>query len=545
LREEGKSRQSENYPAVRNAARFQESLSMFISRFFVSVFVLFVFTVSAPLQAKTLKMAYDADPVSLDPHEQLSGGTLQLSHMVFDPLVRWRQDFTFEPRLAERWERLDANVMRFYLRRGVRFHSGNPMTAHDVAWTFRRLQKSPDFKGLFAPFKEVRVIDSYIIDLVTKKPYPLVLNLATYIFPMDSKFYSGKDERGRDKGELSKHGASYASTHASGTGPFTIVSREQGIRVEFARFSDYWDRASPGNISKIVMTPIKEGPTRVAALLSGDVDFIAPVPPADLERIKTARSTHLVTMTGTRVITLQLNQKRVPQFADLRVRRAIVMAINNEGIAKKIMRGFATAAGQQSPKGFAGHDPALMPRYDIRRARELMKEAGLEQGFKVTMMAPNNRYVNDFRIAEAVASMLAKIGIKVDLKTMPKAQYWPKYDERAADIMMIGWHSDTEDSANFSEFLVMTPDKETGYGQYNSGNYSNPAVDKLALQSQSVTDLKARGRILQQIERILYEDAAFVPLHWQHLAWAARKGVKISPIVNVMNFPFLGDLVIE
>ena len=144
----------------------------------------------------------------------------------------------------------------------------------------------------------------HTLDLVTAKPYPLVLNLATYIFPMDAKFYSGSDARGRDKSELVKHGASFASTNASGTGPFRVISREQGVRVEFARASDYWDSNSPGNVSKIILTPIKEGPTRVAALLSGDVDFIAPVPPADLERIKTARSTELVTMTGTRVITL-------------------------------------------------------------------------------------------------------------------------------------------------------------------------------------------------------------------------------------------------
>lgn len=507
--------------------------------------LLLLIALAAPLQAKTLKMAYDADPVSLDPQEQLSGGTLQLAHMLFDPLVRWRQDYRFEPRLAERWERLSPTVTRFYLRRNVRFHSGNPFSANDLVWTFERLKKSPDFKGLFAPFKAAQAVDSHTVDMVTEKPYPLVLNLATYIFAMDSRFYSGMDARGKDKGALVKHGASFASRNASGTGPFTVTSREQGVRVEFARNAEYWDKQSPGNVTKIIFTPIKEGPTRVAALLSGDVDFIAPVPPADLERVRKNPKISLVTMTGTRIITLQLNQKRVKQFADPRIRRAIALAINNEGIAKKIMRGFATPAAQQSPPGYPGHDPALKPRYDPRRARELMKEAGHEFGFSVTMMAPNNRYVNDFRIAEAVASMLAKIKIKVDLKTMPKAQYWPKFDERAADIMMIGWHSDTEDSANFSEFLVMTPDRETGYGQYNSGNYSNPTVDKLVLQSQSLTDRQARAQMLRQVERILYEDAAFIPLHWQHLAWAAKKSVKIGAIVNVMNFPFLGDLVIE
>ena len=502
-------------------------------------------TLAVAAHARTLRMAYDADPVSMDPHEQLSGATLQLSHMVFDPLVRWNDRMQFDPRLAESWERLDPYTVRFHLRKGVRFHSGNPFTAADVAWTFNRLKRSPDFKGLFQPFKEAKVIDEYTIDLVTSEPYPLVMHMATYIFPMDSVFYSGTTDDGKPKDELKKHGDTFASRRASGTGPYRVTLREQGVRVEFERWDGYWDEQSPGNVDRIVLTPIKEAPTRVAALLSGDVDFIAPVPPTDLERVRNDPGTNLVTMSGTRIITFQLNQERRPEFKDRRVRQAIVHAINNPGIVKKIMKGFATAAAQQSPRGYVGHVESLQPRYDLARARALMKEAGLEKGFSVTMMAPNNRYVNDAKIAEAVASMLSRINIKVDLKTMPKAQYWPKFDERAADIMMIGWHSDTEDSANFSEFLVMCPDKETGYGQYNSGNYCNKEVDRLVLASQGETDEAKRAAMLQKVEQILYDDAAFVPLHWQNLAWAARKGVGIEKVVNVMNFPYLGDLVIE
>jgi peptide/nickel transport system substrate-binding protein len=160
-------------------------------------------------------------------------------------------------------------------------------------------------------------------------------------------------------------------------------------------------------------------------------------------------------------------------------------------------------------------------------------------------MSPNNRYIEDARIAEAVAAMLAKINIKVDLQTMPKAQYWQRFDERAGDIMMIGWQSDTQDSANLYEFLVMIPDQATGYGQYNAGNYSNPEVDRLTLQTQTMTDPKARAAVLQKIERILYDDAALLPLHWQHLSWAAGKNVRIEPVVNVIDMPYLGDLVIE
>ncbi|MBB4267150.1 ABC transporter substrate-binding protein [Roseospira visakhapatnamensis] len=499
----------------------------------------------APAEAKTLRMAYDADPVSLDPQEQLSGGTLEMAHMVFDPLVRFTKELEYEPRLAESWEQIDDLTMRFHLREGVVFHSGNPFTAEDVVFTLERLKGSPDFKALFEPFEGAKIIDDHTVDLVTVEPYPLVLNLATYLFPMDKAFYTGTDDNGKPKDAIVKHGSTFASTNASGTGPFVVRAREQGVRVEFERFADYWDTESPGNVTEIIFTPIKEDPTRVASLLSGGVDFIKPVPPTDLERLGNEEGVNLVTMGGTRIITLQMNQDRVEAFKDPRVRQAIVYAINNQGIVDKIMKGFATVAAQQSAPGQVGHAADLKPRYDLDKAKALMAEAGYEDGFSITMMAPNNRYVNDDKIAEAAAAMLARINIKVDLTTIPKAQYWPEFDVRAADIMMIGWHPDTEDSANYTEFLLMTPDAETGYGQYNSGNYSNPEVDKLIIQSQSMVDQEARAKVLQQVERLLYEDAAFVPLHWQDLSWASRDGVHIEDIVNVMDFPYLGDLVID
>ncbi len=511
--------------------------------FGLSVLVLMSF--GSVAGAKTLKLALDADPVSLDPHVQLSGGMLQYSHWCFDPLVRWTQQGDFEPRLATKWERINDLTMRFYLRKEVKFHSGNDFSAEDVLWTFERVRNSVDFKGLFEPFVGVKVIDDYTIDIVTKKPYALLLNMATYIFPMDRKFYSGVDDNGQPKDAVVKIGPSFALKNESGTGPYKVTYREQGVKTVFERFANYWDKKSPGNVDKIILTPIKEDATRVAALLSGDVDFISPVPPQDFPRIKKDSKLHLVTYSGGRIITVQLNQKRKAEFRDVRVRQAIVHAINNKGIVEKIMKGTATVAGQQSPKGYAGYNPQLVPRYDLDKAKKLMKEAGLEKGFECTMIAPNNRYVNDEKIAEAVVSMLAKINIKVNLRTMPKAQYWDEFDAQVADIQLIGWHSDTEDSGNFSEFLVMCPNKETGYGQYNSGNYCNPKIDELTLAAQSETDLDKRAKMLQEIEKILYDDAAFVPFHWQNHSYAGKKNVDIAPIVNTQNFPYLGDLVIK
>lgn len=495
--------------------------------------------------AADITVAYDADPVSLDPHEQLSGGTLQMSHMVFDPLVRYTQELDFEPRLAEKWERVDDKTVRFHLRKGVKFHSGNELTADDVVWTFDRLKVSPDFKAIFEPFEKLVKVDDHTVEIVSKGAYPLVLQSATYIFPMDSKFYSGKDDAGKDKAEIVKHGNSYASTHVSGTGPFIVTAREQGVKVDFERFDGYWDTASKGNVDKLTLVPIKEDATRVAALLSGDVDMIAPVAPNDHKRVESAKGVDLITLPGTRIITFQMNQSSNEALKDVRVRQAIVHAINNEGIVDKIMKGFATAAGQQGPKGYAGYSEELVPRYDLKKAKELMKEAGYEKGFTLSMIAPNNRYVNDAKVAQAASAMLSKIGIKVDLKTMPKAQYWPEFDLCSADMLMIGWHSDTEDSANFSEFLTMTRNEETGKGQYNCGHYSNPEVDKLVEDANVETDPAKRAAMLQKVETTLYNDAAFVPLHWQNLAWGAKSTVHAKPIVNAMNFPYFGDLVVD
>jgi peptide/nickel transport system substrate-binding protein len=507
--------------------------------------LLLVLALTGLAHAKTLKLAMDADPVSLDPHMQLSGGMLQYSHMVFDPLVRWTKETTIEGRLAEKWERLDEKTVRFHLKKGVKFHSGNELTADDVIWTVNRLKESVDFKGIFEQFNSPLKVDKYTVDIVTKVPYPLLVSTATYIFPMDSKFYSGKDDKGMDKSAINKTGYSFANENLSGTGKYTVSERQQGVKVVFEAFAGYWDKQSPGNADKIILSPIKNDATRVAALLSGDVDFIMPVPPQDMDRIEKSDSVKLVTMSGTRIITLQLNQNRVEAFKNPKVRQAVVYAVNNAGIAEKLMKGRATVGAQNSPKGYAGHNPNLAPRYDLKKAKQLMKEAGYENGFEVSMVAPNNRYVNDEKIAEAAASMLGKIGIKVNLKTMPKAQYWDQFDLQVADIQMIGWHSDTEDTGNFFEFLLMCPNKETGYGQYNSGNYCNKEVDSLTLQVQAETDEVKRTALLQKMEKIAYDEAAFVPLHWQDLSWAGKNNLGIESIVNVMNFPYFGDLVIK
>lgn len=496
------------------------------------------------VNAADLKIAYDADPVSLDPMEQLSGATLQMAHLIFDPLVRTNSKLEFVPRLAESWEQVSPTVTRFRLRQGVQFHSGNAMTADDVVWTFNRLKTSGDFKGVFEPYSEMKKVDEFTVDLVAKQPYPLVLANATYLFVMDSKFYTGNTEDGKDKSAIEKNVGSFASNNTSGTGAFKVKSRQQGVKLELTKNEHYW--APRGNIDNLTWVPIKENATRLAALLSGDVDLIAPVAPTDLDRVRNHKNTELLTMPSDRLITIQLNQNVVPEFKKAKVRQAVVYAINNEGIAQKIMRGFATAGAQFSPTGYAGHDDSLTPRFDLEKAKQLMKEAGHEEGFTVSMISPNNRYQNDEKIAQAIAAMLKRINITVNLTTMPKAQYWPEFDKMESGIQLVGWSSDTGDSANYSEYLTMTQNKETGRGQYNSGFYSNPELDALVEQANAEMDAEKRAVLLKKVSKIEYDDAAYVPLHWQNLAWGySKKVTNLADNVNLKNFPLFGDVIIK
>lgn len=495
-------------------------------------------------QAADITVAYAADPVTMDPAEQISEGVLQMSHLVFDSLVRFDSQLQPVPRLATSWEQIDDKTMRFHLREGVKFHSGNTMSADDVIFSFDRMSSSADFKAIFAPYEKMVKVDDYTVDLVSKDIYPLALANMSYLAVLDKKFYTGMDEEGQAKDRIAKNKNTFAATHESGTGPFTYAYRQQGVKNVFEKFDGYW--GSRGNVDKVTLVPIKENATRVSALLAGDVDLISPVPPTDLKRVEESKDNTLYTIPSDRIILVEMNQKVVPQFADVRVRQAIVHAINNTGIAKKIMRGFATPAGQISPDVYLGHDARLEPRYDLKKARQLMKEAGYADGFTVNMISPNNRYVNDEKIAQTVAAMLAKIKIKVNLTTMPKAQYWPEFDKCEAGLQLIGWASDTGDSANYTEFLTMTRNEETGAGQYNCGHFSNAEVDALTIEANKTVDPVKRQKLLQKVSVLEYDDAAVIPLHWQNLAWGySNKFENFPQIVNLKNFPNYGDLVVK
>lgn len=501
--------------------------------YFVFIFILTCCT-SILTHATTIRIALDHEPTSLDPHEQLTTTTLQVSHLLFDPLLRWTQDNTLEPRLATKWRNINANTTRFTLRKNVTFHSGNPFTAEDVIFTLKRLQTSADFKALFANIVTVKKVDAFTIDIITKKPTPLLLNLMAYVFPMDHKFYQGKEA-------VQKFGKSFASYNASGTGPFTIARREQGKRIDFVRNPTYWDTASKGNIDKIELTPIKSNSTRLAALLSNDVDFIHPIAPLDNAKLAKSAGIDLITLLSSRVLLLQLNQNSRIEFQDVRVRKAINLAINQTLIVDKVLKGLSEAAGQLSHPQFMGHVNELKPTYDIELAKKLMVEAGYAEGFRVSMITP---YITA-QIAQAIESMLAKINIQVDLKAVPSAQYLRAIDEKSADLLLMSWLSDTQDSNNLFEFLVACSDQTTGLGAFNTHGYCNPNLDKMIDTANQELNPSKRRDLLQNIERILAQDAVFVPIAWLHLSWAAKSKMNLKTIINNQNLFYLGDTVVD
>ncbi|MGX9419491.1 ABC transporter substrate-binding protein [Vibrio sp. RC27] len=495
-------------------------------------------TLSSWSQATTIKVALDSEPVSLDPHEQLSEGALLYSHTVFDSLVRWQQDGTFEPRLATSWQVLSDTSLQLSLRKNVVFHSGNTFTANDVAYTLERLKRSTDFKALFNVISHSEVVDDHTIIIHTRYPFPLLLNILAYVFAIDSDYYDGRDS-------IVKFGHSFASNNESGTGPFVVMERVPGEKIVFQRNPNYWDTETKGNVDTLELLPIRSDSTRLAALLTGDVDIISPIASIDIPRVNELRDVQLVNLPGTRIIMLQLNQERRPELSDLRVRRAMSLAINQALIVNKVLRGYGKEAGQLSASFFLGHIPNLEPKYDIEQAKQLMKEAGYSEGFNLSMMAPNNRYMSDEQIAQAVVAMLEKINIRVDFKTMPKAQYFQLYDQRAADVMMLGWQSDTQDSNNIFEFTVACRNIGSGLGVYNASGYCNPVVDQLITQANQTMNLEKRQAVMQAIEEQVMNDVAIIPLHWQNRIWASKKELNLPDVLNIQNNPYFGDLVVQ
>jgi peptide/nickel transport system substrate-binding protein len=492
----------------------------------------------------TFRFADQSDALSMDPHSLNEGMQLGLLGNVYEPLVGRGKKLELAPMLATSWVQTAPTVWRFNLRRNVRFHDGSLFTADDVLFSYERAKsESSDLRTHVAPFAEVRKIDDFTVDIVTTTPYPILPDAMQYWYMVSKAWCEATGAVAPV--DVRKGLENPATRRANGTGPFMVQSREPGVRTVFVSFPQYWDKVE-GNVTEAVFIPIKNDSTRVAALISGAVDMMQPVPLQDVERLRKTADLDVLQGPELRTIFLGMDQARNEllysnvkgrnPFKDKRVREALYLAIDEDAIARYVMHGSATPTNLLVAPGIRGFAPELdrRPRYDPEAAKKLLAEAGYPDGFEVGMNCPNDRYVNDAAICQAIAPMLARIGIKLNLTIEPKVAYFPKLLSRNTSFYLLGWTPDAYDAQKTIFAIVMTPGAK-GQGLFNIGGYSNQRVDELGDKIASELDDGKRNAMIAEVFRIVGDDFGVLPLHQQALAWGVRKNVSLVQLPDNTN----------
>ena len=493
---------------------------------------------TAIVDAKSLNWARAGDSLTLDPHAQNEGPTSALAHQIMEPLVMRDMTGAMVPALATEWapSKDDPNVWVFKLREGVKFHDGADFDSEDAVFSFNRaMSPDSDYKELLASVKEVKANGKYEFHIVTDGPNPIMPSNLTNLFIMDKGWAEANNAVKVQDFEGGEE--TYAARNANGTGPYMLVSREPDTKTVLKAFDGYWGKGEfPMEVTEIVFTPIQNAATRVAALLSGEVDFIQDVPVQDLGRVAEASGLDVRTAPQNRVIFFGLNQGDADlktddvdgknPFADKRVRQAMLMAINRDAIKKVVMRGQSQPAGVAMPPFVNGWTSDLdqVPATDIEMAKSLMTEAGYGDGFSITLNCPNDRYINDEAICQAAVGMMAQIGIKVNLDAKPKAQHFPLISNYETDFYMLGWGVPTYDSEYIFNFLVHT--KGEKYGSWNGTRYSNPDIDSKIVSLASETNLDKRNDDIAAIWKQVHEDILYLPIHHQVLNWGMKSEIE-------------------
>jgi len=496
-------------------------------------------------QAATLRVANAGDVQSMDPHSL--NETLQLSFTgnIYEALVARGKDMQLVPALATQWKQTAPTVWRFELRRGVKFHDGTPFTADDVVFTFKRgAADGSDMKGYTAPIKDVRKSGDNAVEIETNAPFPILPDTLTSLYIMSKKWC--EDNKAEGPVDRRKGVENTASFKANGTGPYRLKERQPSTRTVIVRNIAYWDRVE-GNVDEVVFTPIGSDATRVAALLSGEIDVMEPVPLQDVERVKAAGKFNVLQGPELRTIFLGMDQKRDElqfssvkgknPFKDKRVRQAFFQAIDIEAIKSRVMRNAATPTALMVGPGVRGFQPDMNKRlpYDPDAAKKLLADAGYPNGFEVGMNCPNDRYVNDSPICQAVAANLARIGVKVNLQAETKNTYFPKILRRDTSFYLLGWTPSTTDAHDALYNLMASP-TDKGQGQFNLGAYSNPKLDELTAKVQSETDPVKRNEAIREAFRIHLDDIGHIPLHQQALAWGVKNNVSVVQLPDNRMF---------
>jgi peptide/nickel transport system substrate-binding protein len=507
-------------------------------RLFVATFVTAAALGLTAADARSLKWSRSGDALTLDPHAQNENPTTALARQIYEPLVERDRSGKLVPTLAVSWRITeDPTVWEFRLREGVTFQNGNPFDADDVVFTFERArQPTSDFKGYLASIETVTKVDGHTVRIKTKGPNPILVQNFTNLMMMDKEWAeannAAKVQDFKNKEE------NFAVRNANGTGPFALVSREPDVRTVLKRNESYWGRTEvPLEITELVLTPIKADATRVAALLSGEVDFVQDVPVQDIERLKSSSNLTLTVGPENRTIFFGMDQSS-PQlrssdvkgknpFADVRVRQAMNMAINREAIQRVVMRAQSVPAGAIVPPFVNGYSKELdtLPKVDVAGAKALMGQAGYANGFSVSLHCPNDRYLNDEAICQAAVGMLGQIGIKANLVSQSKSLHFPLIQKAETDFYLVGWGVPPYDSEYIFTYLYHTRGEKVG--GWNAAKYSNPEMDKLIQGLSSETDLAKRNAAIAAIWQQVAKDQVYLAIHHQVLAHAMKNFIEI------------------
>lgn len=499
-----------------------------------------VAALTSTANAETFRYAYQGSVAALDPYTLNETFTLGFLGNVYEGLVARDADLRIVPALAERWEQVEPTRWRFYLRKGVTFHDGSSFDADDVIFSAERVRmEGSDLRNRIPATAVFEKVDDYTVDVVLGSPNPILISEWDTWYIMDS----GWSEANGATAPTSVAGdnENFAAFNANGTGPFRILTHMAGVRTELAPFDGWWDRADH-NLTEVIFEPVAADATRVAGLLSGEYDMVFPVPLQDIDRVRENNTTDVLTGPELRTIFLGFDQMRdellfsdvegANPFQDIRVRQAVYHAIDIEAIRTRVMRELSTPSALLiSPFQFSRSDNFERLDYDPDRARALLSEAGYHNGFTVTLDCPNDRYVNDERICQAVASMLGRVGINIDLNAQPKAQYFAQVLASGGyntSFYLLGWTPGSFDSWNVLHNLNGCRDETGSGGPFNLGGYCNPDVDALTTEILIETDLETRDDLIEQAYRILTNDVSYVPLHQQALSWGVRRGVEVA-----------------
>jgi peptide/nickel transport system substrate-binding protein len=493
--------------------------------------------VAAMAKDREVSIGLQAAITSMDPHyHNLSPNNSMMLH-VFEPLIKRDANQRLVPGLAASWKALDDVTWEFKLRKNVRFHDGTPFTAEDVVFTLKRVPNVPNSPSSFAtftkPIVDVKVTDPHTIVFKTASPHVLLpSDLASVMIV--SKLHG-------EKAATEDYNSGKA---AIGTGPYRFTEYVPNQRVVLRANYGYWGGEEPWD--KVTFKILTNPAARVAALLSGDVQMIETVPTADIGKLSSDAKYSLVDKVSNRVIYVHLNQRtdtpppfvtgkdgkplQANPFKDARVRKALSIAINRDAIADRIMEKRSVPAAQLLPDVFFGTSRKLKPaKHDPEGAKKLLAQAGYPNGFAMTVHGTNNRYINDDKIAQAIAQFYTRIGIDTKVETMPANVYFTRATKGEFGYMLLGWGTESGEQGSSLRSLLATHDPGKGMGVTNRARYSNPELDALISQAMSTIDDQKREGLIQKAAELAMNDTALIPIHYEVSTWATAKSLRYTP----------------